>query len=173
MKEFAEWLSTTGPSVFIKTNQVWMIPSIQTVHILGIGIVVGSVFLICGRVLGFAGMDQTMRQVNRRFIPWFHAALWVLLASGLLLIVGEPARELITFSFWVKMTLLAVGLVIAIAFTRTVRAHETAWDEALTKRPAVKAMAVVTLVIWTCIIVCGRLIAYDHIWGKLSPALQY
>ena len=173
MKEFADWLSTTAPSVFLKTHQVWTIPSIQSVHILAIGIVVGSVFLICGRVLGFAGMDQTMRQVNRRFIPWFHTALWVLLASGGLLIVSEPARELISFSFWAKMSFLAVGLVIAIVFTRTVRAHETAWDEALTKRPAVKAMAVVTLLIWACIIVLGRLIAYDHVWGKLSPVQQY
>ncbi len=173
MKEFAEWLSTTGPSVFLKTHQVWTIPSIQSIHILAIGIVVGSVFLICGRVIGFAGMDQTVRQVNRRFIPWLHAALWVLLASGGLLIVSEPPRELISFSFWVKMTALAIGIVIAVLFTRTVRAHEEAWDEAMIQRPAVKAMAVFTLLVWVVVIVCGRLIAYDHVWGALSPATQY
>ncbi len=173
MKEFAEWLSTTAPSVFIKTQQAWLIPSIQSIHILAIGVAIGSVFLICLRVLGVAAMDQSVRQVNRRFFPWLHAAMWVLLASGTLMIIGEPTRELISFSFWVKMTLLAIGLGTAILFTSAVRNHETQWDEALTKRGSVKAMAVVTLVVWLCVIVCGRLIAYDHIWGSLSPAAQY
>jgi Ca2+/Na+ antiporter len=173
LNDFAEWLSTTGPSVFIKTHEAWLLPAIQSIHILGIGIVIGSVFLICMRVLGVAAMDQTVRQVNRRFFPWLHGALWVLLATGLILIVGEPPRELISFSFWAKMTLLVIGLVVAVLFSRTVRRHEEQWDEALIKRGSVKAMAVGTLVIWLCIIVLGRLIAYDHIWGPLSPATQY
>jgi hypothetical protein len=173
VKEFADWLAQTGPSVFIKTHNAWMIPSIQSIHIIAIGIAIGSVFLICARVLGFAAMDQTVRQVNRRFFPWLHAALWVLLASGILMIVGEPSRELVSFSFWAKMTLLAIGLGTAIAFTSAVRAHETEWDEALVKRAPVKIWAVVTMLVWLGVIVCGRLIAYDHIWGKLSPAVQY
>jgi putative copper export protein len=118
-------------------------------------------------------MDQTMRQVNRRFAPWLHAALWVLLATGLLLIVGEPVRELITFSFWAKMTLLAISVAIALLFSRAVRTHEDVWDEALARRGSVRAMAVGALVVWFCIIVLGRLIAYDHVWGPLSPAARY
>lgn len=173
MNDFAQWLSTTGPSVFIKTHAFWLIPSIQSLHILGIGIVIGSVFLVTLRVLGLAATDQTLKQVNRRFAPWLASALVVMLITGLLLIVGEPARELVSFSFWAKMTLLAVGLIVAVLFSRTVSKHESDWDEALTRRAGVKAAAVGTLAVWLCIIVLGRLIAYDHIWGPLSPAAQY
>jgi len=173
VNDFAQWLSATGASVFIKTHAFYLIPIIQSVHILAIGIVFGSVFAICLRVLGLAAADQTMRQVNRRFVPWMHAALWVLAATGTLLIISEPTRELLAFSFWLKMTLLAIGVAVAVVFTLTVRAHEDQWDEALIKRAPVRAMAVVTLLVWAGVIVCGRLIAYDHVWGALSPSNQF
>jgi hypothetical protein len=150
-----------------------VIPTVQSIHILGIGIVAGSVFMMSLRILRGAGMDQSVRQVHRRFGPWLNGGLWVLLATGILMIIGEPARELITFSFWLKMTLLAVGVTIAAAFGATVRKHGEQWDEALAKRSSVKLLAVATLLIWASIIVLGRLIAYDHVWGPLSPAPRY
>ena len=173
MRDFANWLGTTGLSTWIKINQAWVIPSVQTVHILGIGIVIGSVFLIAFRVLGLAAMDQTLRQVNRRFTPWIFSAFWVLLATGTILLIGEPARELISFSFWVKMTCLAIGLAVALSFSRLVSSHDEEWDEVFVKKTAVKVAAVATMVVWLCVILMGRLIAYDHVWGKLSPVQQY
>ncbi|HTI67069.1 MAG TPA: DUF6644 family protein [Caulobacteraceae bacterium] len=173
MKQFAAWLATTFPSVFIKTQQAWMIPTIQTIHIVGIGIAIGSVFLITLRILGWAGTDQTLQQIHRRFAPWLKGAVWVLAATGLLMIVGEPARELVSFSFWAKMTLLAVGLTVVTLFGRTVKTHEAQWDEALARRGSVKVAAVATFLVWLGVIVLGRLIAYDHVWGPLSPAARY
>jgi hypothetical protein len=173
VNDFAKWLSTTAPSMFIRSQQSWAIPTIQSIHIMAIGVVIGSVFLMSLRIFGLAGMDQTVRQINRRFSPWLTWGLWLLAATGLLLIVGEPVRELITFSFWAKMTLLAVAIAIAASFVTTVRRHEERWDEQLARRGPVKAMAAATLLIWFCIIILGRLIAYDHVWGALSPAARY
>ena len=75
MNDFAVWLSTTPPSVFIQNHQVWMIPVIQSLHIVGIGIAVGSTLMMTLRVLGWAGMDQTVRAIQRRFGPWLTGAL--------------------------------------------------------------------------------------------------
>lgn len=165
MKQFAQWLSTTSPSVFIQNHNSWAIPAIQSIHIVGIAIVLGSVFMIDLRILGWAGMDQTLRQTTSRFGPWLTGALWVMLATGILMVIGEPVRELITFSFWLKMFLVAVGAGIAVVFQRTVRRREG--DRA---GGALKSLAVLTFLIWACIIVLGRLIAYDHVWGSWSPA---
>ena len=71
--------------------------------------VMGSVLMIDLRILGWAGMDQTLRQTTSRFGPWLTGSLWLLLATGILMVVGEPVRELVTFSFWLKMALVAVG----------------------------------------------------------------
>ncbi len=69
MKQFAEWLSTTFLSVFIQKHNSWIIPTIQSIHIVGIGVALGSVFMIDLRVLGWAWMDQTLRQTTSRFGP--------------------------------------------------------------------------------------------------------
>jgi hypothetical protein len=172
LKQFAEWLSTTFLSVFIQKHNSWVIPTIQIIHIVGIGVVLGSVFMIDLRVLGWAGTDQTLRQATSRFGPWLTAALYVQLATGVLMVIGEPVRELVTFSFWLKMFLVAVGTLIAAIFQITLRKQEQKWEETLVNRRSIKCLAVFTFLIWVCIIILGRLIAYDHVWGSWSPATK-
>ena len=172
MNDFAVWLSTTSPSVFIQTHEVWMIPVIQSLHIVGIGIAVGSTLMMTLRVLGWVGTDQTILAIQRRFGPWLTGALCLLLASGGLLVVAEPVRELVTFSFWVKMGLVAVLTVLAVVFQSSVRQHDQQWEQGLGRRGSVRLTAFFIFVVLGCIIVLGRLIAYDHIWGHLSPATK-
>jgi len=172
LKHFAEWLSTTFLSVFIQEHNSWAIPTIQSIHILGIAVVMGSVFMIDLRVLGWAWMDQTLRQTTRRFGPWLTGALCVLLPTGLLMVIGEPVRELVSFSFWLKMFLVAVGTLIAAIFQITLRKHEQLWEQTLVHRVSIKCLAVVTFLVWVGIIILGRLIAYDHVWGSWSPSTK-
>ena len=167
MLQFTEWLSQTSLSLAIKTHE-WVIPTVQSVHIVAITIVVGSVFMIDLRVLGLAGRDQSLLETTGRFGPWLSAALCVLLATGLLMVVGEPARELLAFSFWFKMFLVALGTLIAAVFQIALKKNEPHWQESLVKRSSTKWLAVFTLVIWVGIIILGRLIAYDHVWGSWS-----
>jgi hypothetical protein len=169
VEALASWLSRTPPSVLIQTNEGWMIPTIQSIHIAGIGVVLACVLMMSLRVLGYAGMDQSVQQTQARFGPWLIGAVWLLLGTGALLIIGEPVRELVTFSFWAKMTLVAIGVGIAILFQRSVRAHAD-WDEEIGAKTPVKALAIATPLVWLAIVFLGRLIAYDHIWGPLSPS---
>jgi hypothetical protein len=128
--------------------------------------------MISLRILGWAGMDQTLRQTASRFGPWLAGGLCLLLATGILMVVGEPVRELITFSFWMKMFLVAVSIVIAAIFRITLRKRERQWEETLIHRRSIKGLAILAFLIWTCIIILGRLIAYDHVWGSWSPATK-
>jgi hypothetical protein len=172
VKQFAEWLSTTSSSVFIQNHNGWVIPTIQSIHIVGIAAVFGSVFMICLRILGWAGMDQTLRQTTSRFGPWLTGGLWLMLVTGILMVIGEPVRELVTFSFWLKMFLVAVSTVVVTIFQSSLRKHEQRWEDTLVQRGSIKGLAIVTFLIWVCIIILGRLIAYDHIWGSWSPATK-
>ena len=172
MNDFAVWLATTLPSVFIQTHEAWMIPVIQSMHIIGIGIAVGSTLMMTLRVLGWLGMDQTLLAIQDRFGPWLTGALCLLLASGGLLVVAEPVRELVTFSFWLKMACVATLTVLAVAFQVSVRQQEQRWEQTLVRRTTVRLAAVGVFLILGCIIILGRLIAYDHIWGHLSPATK-
>jgi hypothetical protein len=169
VNQFALWLASTTPSVFIQEHNAWAIPAIQTVHIVGIALVMGSVLMIDLRILGLAWTDHTLRQTTSRFGPWLTGSLWLLLATGLLMVVGEPVRELVSFSFWLKMALVALGAAVAVSFQRALRRQEQQWERKAAQ-PSIKLLAILTFFMWIGIIFLGRLIAYDHVWGSWSPA---
>ena len=172
MHNFATWLYTTAPSVFIRSHESWMIPTIQSVHIVGIATAVGSAFMIVMRVVGWMGADQSLLATQRRYGPWLTGALWVLLATGSLLVLAEPPREFDAISFWLKMALVALMAVIAFAFQRSVRRHDQQWETAVLDRASVKWAALATFLIWAAIIFLGRFIAYDTVWGRVFPGLK-
>ena len=113
-----------------------------------------------------------MTQTTARFGPWLSSALWVLLLTGAAMVVGEPARELLAFSFWLKMGLVAIGTIVALVFRRSLRRQQGHWETDLVTQPTIKVLAVVTLLIWVFVIILGRLIAYDSVWGSWSTALK-
>jgi len=172
LEDVAHWIAATQASVLIQTNEKWFIPAVQSVHIVGIGVVLACVLVMTLRVLGWSGKDQSVLQTQRRFGPWMIGALWLLLATGVLMIIGEPERELVTFSFWAKMTLVALGTAVALVFQRSVRAAGPDWEDRVGAHASVKMVAVATLVMWLAVVFLGRLIAYDHIWGALSPSIK-
>src|SRR4051812_35802065 len=152
MIQFTDWLSRTGFSVAVQSHE-WIIPTVQSIHIVAIGVVMASVFMIDLRVLGWAGRDQTLMQTTQRFGPWLSGSLCVLLLTGMLMIVGEPARELLAFSFWFKMCLVAIGTLVASVFQIALKRNESRWEEALVQRWTVKSLAILTLLIWVGIII--------------------
>ena len=157
MREFAQWLAQTGVSQTIQTH-LWIIPTVQSVHIAAIGVIVSSVFMIDLRIFGLAGRDQTLPQTAQRFTTWLWGALCLLFATGVLMVVGEPVRELMATSFWMKMSLIAIGSGIALSFQSRMKRDEAPH----------KGVALLTLLVWASIIVLGRLIAYDNVWGSWS-----
>jgi hypothetical protein len=127
--------------------------------------------MIVLRILGWAGTDQTLRQNTDRFGPWLVSGLCLQLVTGIVMIIAEPARELVNFSFWTKMIFVALGTILSGVFLVKVPQHEQQW-ETLVNRRSIKSLAILTFLIFLFIIVLGRLIAYDHIWGSWSPATQ-
>ncbi len=127
--------------------------------------------MIVLRILGWAGTDQTLRQNTDRFGPWLVGGLCLQLVTGIVMIIAEPARELVNFSFWTKMIFVALGTILSGVFLVKVPKHEQQW-ETLINRRSIRSLAILTFLIFLFIIVLGRLIAYDHIWGSWSPATQ-
>jgi hypothetical protein len=167
MFEFAQWLEQTHVSLTIRAV-TWIVPLAQIIHIITIGIVFVSLLTIAMRVLGWTRMDQAFGVVMARFAPWIRRGLVILLLTGLTLVVGEPIRELMSLSFWLKMGLLAIGVAGALRFSRSVRplaalGHEPQFSA------ATRSAAILTVLLWLAIIFLGRAIAYDiEVWGPLS-----
>jgi uncharacterized membrane protein len=169
MLDFAHWLAQTRISLAIQTH-FWVIPTVQSIHIVAIGIVMSSVFMMDLRVFGWVGTDQTLGQMTRRFAPWLWSALSVLFVTGGLMVVGEPVRELLSLSFWLKMSLILVGAAVVAGFQLTLKRKDGDWEKSFANRRTTKCLAMVTFLVWCCIVILGRLIAYDYVWGRWSLA---
>ena len=165
VRSVAAWLAQSQATMAIQSH-AWVIPTIQSIHIVTIAVALGSVWMVTMRVLGLASRDVSLADVSARFTPWLTASLPVLLATGVLMIIGEPTRELLALSFWIKMFLLLIGISTAAGLRRSLRTHQEG------ETPGMRAIAIATLMIWLSIVVFGRLIAYDHVWGSWSAALK-
>lgn len=157
--KFSDWLATTPVSMTLQTVE-WIIPAVQSLHIIAIAIVMSSVIMVDLRLLGLMGHTQSISGLTRRFIPWVWWALLVLLLSGLILITAEPRRDLLNPVFQAKMALLVLAIAVTAVFQETVRRNMEFWDLSPSRRAGAWATAVVSLLIWTAIIGCGRWIAY-------------
>lgn len=167
---FAQWLEATRLSVAIKSAG-WVVPLVQSIHILAIGVVFGSLLTIALRVLGLVRMDQAFGLVMRRFSPFIGYGLFVLLATGVTLVIGEPVRQIMSLSFWLKMGLLAVGVGSAVAFRRSLAPAVMDGVREPAFSPGARTAAMATVLLWLAIIFLGRAIAYDvEVWGALSPS---
>src|SRR3954466_6722722 len=105
LDHFCEWLNVTPFSVALQSAE-WVVPAVQTVHILAIGAVIGSGSMIALRTLGWAAPDQSLAVANLRSLRVIWWSLPLLLVTGALMISAEPARSLENPAFFLKMALL-------------------------------------------------------------------
>ena len=157
--KFSDWLATTPISMTFQSVE-WIIPAVQSVHIIAIAIVMSSVIMVDLRLLGLMGHTQSISGLTRRFIPWVWCALVVLLLTGLVLITAEPRRDLLNPVFQAKMVLLIAAIAVTAAFQETVRRNMEFWDLSPTRQKGAWVTAVLSLLLWTAIVGCGRWIAY-------------
>jgi hypothetical protein len=163
---FAQWLQATPVSVTIQSVR-WIVPLLQSLHILTIGVVFVSSLMIALRVLGHMRADEPFADVWSRFAPWMWGGLVVMAVTGVTLVIGEPVREATALSFWIKMALLAIGVTSSALFGRSLVRTTLAAGAEFSR--AAKAGAVALVVLWLAIIFLGRAIAYDtEVWGSLS-----
>jgi hypothetical protein len=158
LRAFCTWLDQTALSQAIQVAG-WVVPTVQTIHILSIALVIVSALMIDLRLVGLVAVDQPLERVTARFLPFVWWPLLALLATGAIMIIGEPARSLENPVFQLKMSLLVGALIvtgIVGLIARTSRSRATA------SGPSIGTYAVValSLLLWTGIIFAGRWIAY-------------
>jgi hypothetical protein len=158
MTAFAQWLAGTSASMVVQKT-LWLIPLMQTIHIVCVALVFSSVVMIEFRVLGYT-KSGTVADAGRRFVPWIYACVVVMALTGAVLIVGEPERSLPSFEFQMKMLFLAVALAFTVWFSHAVHAHEEAWSDKSSARTVHTTLAVLALAAWCAVVVWGRWIAY-------------
>ena len=159
MLGLAKWLGSTSLSSAIQTIG-WVIPALQTVHILGVAVLFSAAILVDLRVLGLLQRDAAVSDVALRFLPVIWPLLLVLLVSGSLLIIGEPRRTLLNTTFCLTMALLLVAIVLTAGLQRSIAAPHA--ESSRGRRVARRLAAALSVLVWCGILFAGRWIAYTQ-----------
>src|SRR5882672_12835911 len=159
LDRFCSWLEQTPLSQAIQST-AWVVPAVQTIHILAIAAVMSSVLMLDLRLLGVVGTDQPLARVTSRFRPVIWWTLPILLATGAVMIIGEPARSLANSVFQLKMALLVAAIIVTLSYQVPLGANPAYWEGSSGRRVAAQLIAVLSLALWAGIVFAGRWIAY-------------
>jgi putative copper export protein len=160
LSDASKWLAATSLSHAIQTTG-WIIPALQTIHILCVAVLFSSAVLVDLRIWRLLQRDVPLPDVGRRFLPLIWPVVLVLLVTGSLLIVGEPRRSLLNTSFYIKMALLAFALVLT-GLLQWSLSSPGFWDKDRSRRIAGRFAATASILAWCGIIFAGRFIAYTQ-----------
>jgi hypothetical protein len=153
-----EWIESTDLSTAIREGAL-PYPIIGGVHLLAIALFGGMVLATDLRLLGWAMQRRPVSDVVRQLQVWKRLGFVMVVVSGLLLAWCEPIKLYRSPSFWVKMALLALVGVHALAFRNGVYRRPELLDKTVTGQA--KLAAALSLILWAGLIVSGRLIAFD------------
>jgi hypothetical protein len=101
-----------------------------------------------------------LQEVSARFLPLIWWPLLVLLPTGVIMIIGEPARSLKNPAFQLKMALLVTVLVVTAIYQLQLRRDPAFGSPAGGRRAAATTLATLSMLLWAGIIFAGRWIAY-------------
>jgi hypothetical protein len=125
-------------------------PVLECFHIVGMALLVGTIALVDFRVLGWGMLRQTASELADDVKPWGHIGLAVMLLSGPMLFLSDWDMYWYNSSFRVKMILL----LLAIVFNFTIH------RKTLASGAPSKAVAAISLLLWTGVIAGGLFIAF-------------
>ena len=132
--ELFQWFEYSSLLVAMRSSP-WLFPVIATIHLLGLAVLGGAVLIVDLRLLGFGLSRQPPAQLARDAEPLLLGSLLIMLLTGLLLFMCFATKYYYLTAFWVT--------------------GETKMRE-IWSRPA----ALVSVSLWTSVVLTGRLIGF-------------
>jgi hypothetical protein len=153
------WLEQTALAQWAR-GSTWGYPALETGHIIGFTVLVGAAAVFDLRLLGF-GRALPVAAAARHLLGWSRRSLLLVVPTGLALFAANAAETWANPAFRLKLLLLALAGANALVFHIWMQRSMATWQHQPEATPAgAKISAVLSLLLWTGVITCGRLIAY-------------
>ena len=149
----------TSPVGAAVRESLWLFPAIETVHLLGMAVLFTTIAIFDLRLLGLALPGIPIKDLARGIFPWAWTAFAVQVATGSLLFSSEATKMVINPAFRLKMLLIALAGLHALAF-RSIGRDLPAWDPAKPTPIRAKVAGLTSFLLWVGVVAAGRWIGF-------------
>ena len=160
MLEFAVWLSETKWSIALHES-LYLYPWIESTHVLSICLFFGTLLFVDLRLTGKVFNNLSVVDMNRKVLPLTLFGFLVMSVTGLLLFYAIPVRNYQNIFFRIKILLIVIAGINAFFFHRRMSKEAKVWDKDSSIPSSMKNSAITPLVLWSSVIISGRMIAYN------------
>ena len=131
-------------------------PFLESVHVLAVGLVVGSILMVDLRLLGVAALRYPVSRMTGELIPWTWVAFSVAAVTGTGMFMTNAGRYAYNPALQMKMALLLLASAnMALFQFRTFR-HVERWDTSTDTPTTAKLAGAMSLVLWAAIVLAAR-----------------
>jgi hypothetical protein len=156
---FCSWLEGTALATWIAESW-WTFPTIESLHVVAITLVVGSIAVADLRLLGLAWKSRSVTDVLHDVLPMTWIAYGVALICGSLLFISQATKYIDNSAFQIKMLLMLLAGANMLAFELITFRSVSKWDRGVPVPLAGQLAGAVSLVCWLGILVFGRQIGW-------------
>jgi hypothetical protein len=149
----------SGVATTIRSS-LYLFPLIESVHVIGLTMVFGTILILDLRLLGLASVQRPFTAVASDVLTWTWMAFVVTAATGVLMFITNAGAYYANPLFRAKMALLLLSGVNMLVFELTARRSVARWDQDTAAPPAGRVIAAVSLVVWIGVIVLGRWVGF-------------
>lgn len=149
----------SGLGLFI-AESTWAFPALETLHVIALVTVVGTIAIMDLRMIGVAGRNWAVSDLSKDTLPWTWGAFVMAAITGGLLFISKASSYVINPYFLWKMGMLVLaGLNMMYFHFITYRTVEH-WDRDPTVPVAVRVAGILSLVFWILVVFFGRAIGF-------------
>jgi hypothetical protein len=153
------WIESMPLSIWTReSTSLLAYPAILSAHAIGMALAAGVNAAIALHLLGVAPGVPTREMRRFAAVAWF--GFWLNAASGVMLLIAYPTKALTNPIFYLKLSLIVVGMGIFVAIDRRLAAEPTALEGWTSVKQ--KWIGLASLVSWGGAITAGRLLAYTY-----------
>ena len=153
---FFQWCESLWIGQFVVGSN-WLFPVIESIHLLFLALLGGSVLIVDLRLVRFLLRDRTVSELAEEARPFMIGALLGMIATGLPLFLSEPIKCYYSAAFWLKMETLAIALV----FTFTIRTRVTRDQSVRNTARRQVLVGALSLALWFTVAASGRWIGFS------------
>ena len=162
-----EWMEASLPGGAFIRDSIWGYSLLLTAHVIAMCLFFGLIAMMDLRLAGLGNFRTPPAEIQKRLFPWQMLGFALSVITGVLIFWSTPLKYYGKGWFWTKLVLMGLaGLNAGLIHLVTHRGGEAGWDS-----KGARFAGVMSLLLWSAVLVSGRLVAYE--WWTTEHLLEF